>query len=298
MTFPSMNPDRSERVFYDRADYPAYVRKGRLSAYPDFAADDHWHDDIELIFILSGQMRYHVNGETVFLKEGEGIFINARQLHFGDSQEKKECVFLCVLLHPILLCLSRTVEQKYVSPLLFYEQIPFYHLRGEREWERDVLSSICRIYEVRDEELSELKIQRTFLDIWIALCENVIPMPKEPTAGNRELSALKKMISCINENYGEKLTLARIAAAGNVGKTACCAIFRRYTNKTPNEYLTQFRLRKAMELLKDSDMTVMEISYAVGFSGASYFSEVFRKNYACSPREYRKNPAGEAGKDL
>jgi len=288
MPYPNIKSDRSEQISYDKADYPAYIRKGTLSAYPNYAAESHWHDDIELILILSGQMQYNINGEIVLLREGEGIFVNARQLHFGYSEEKNECIFLCVLLHPILLCSSRTVEQKYVSALLFNKHIPFYHLKRNSGWERNILSSVQEIYDIRNDDLSELKIQRAFWDIWIALCENVISIQKTQISKNHHLSALKDMISFINQNYSEKLCLKDIAASGNVGKTGCCTIFKRYINKAPNEYLTELRLRKAMELLKNTDMTILEISYAVGFSGASYFTETFRKFNGCTPSEYRK----------
>lgn len=72
-----INSDRSENVKYDYsfgyADFPVYVRRALLSAYPGFAADSHWHDDIELILILTGKMHYGVNGEIVVLNKGEGI---------------------------------------------------------------------------------------------------------------------------------------------------------------------------------------------------------------------------------
>lgn len=284
----NINIDRSERVVYDKTDYPVYIRKGKLSAYPGFAAESHWHDDIELILILSGEMQYNVNGDIVCLNAGEGIFVNSRQLHFGYSGKKRECEFLCVLLHPILLCSSRTVEKKYVAPILFNEHIPFYHLKGEKCWEKAILTSVQSIYDVRNDELSELKLQRIFFDIWINLCENAVSISKEQFAKNHHLSVLKNMISYINVKYRERLTLEAIAASGNVSKTGCCTIFRRYVNKTPGEYLTELRLRKAMELLRDTDMTVLEIGYAVGFSGASYFAETFRKFHSCTPSEFRK----------
>lgn len=287
-TFPHIKHDRSERVVYDRTDYPAYIRRGKLSAYPSFAAESHWHDDIELIVVLSGEMQYNVNGTIVNMGQGEGIFVNARQLHFGYSEKKCECEFICVLLHPILLCASHMVEQTYVTPLLFDESIPFYRLKGDSDWEKRILASVCAIYDVREDALSELKIQRSFLDIWIDLCENAISTEKEPCAKNHHLSALKDMISFMNEKYSEKLSLEAIAASGKVSKTGCCMIFKRYINKTPNEYLTELRLRNAVDLLKSTDLTVLEISGAVGFSGASYFTETFRRVYGCTPSEYRK----------
>lgn len=284
----NIQPDRSERVFYDKADYPVYIRKGVLSSYPNYTATSHWHDDLELILILSGNMQYNINGEIVRLQEGEGIFVNARQLHFGYSEDKSECIFLCILLHPVLLCASPVVEQRYVRPLLFNEHIPFCLLTRATPWERQILDAIQHIYDIRDDALSELKIQHAFLEIWIALCENAVSMQKEQRAGNHHLSALKDMIAFMDRSYSEKVSLEAIAAAGKVGKTGCCAIFKRYMNKTPNGYLTELRLRKAIDLMQHTDMTLLEISDAVGFSGASYFAETFRKCYATTPSEYRR----------
>ncbi len=288
MKHPNINCDRSERVLYDKAEYPAYIRKGVLSAYPNYAAESHWHDDIELILILSGEMQYNINGETVLIKQGQALFVNSRQMHFGYSEKKRECEFICVLLHPVLLCTSQIAEKKYVTPLLSDEHIPFFCLRGVDEWERKIICSIRDIYDVRNDSISELKIQRLFLDIWIALCENMLSIQKEQASKSHHLSVLKDMIYFINQNYSEKLSLEDIAKSGKVGKTGCCAIFKKYINQTPNGYLTDLRLRKAAELLKSTDMTVTEICYDVGFSGASYFSETFRKLYGCTPSEYRK----------
>lgn len=284
-----LNPDRSERVFYNKADYPAYIKKGFLSAFPNYTAESHWHDDVEFILVLSGEMLYNINGEIVLLQEGEGIFVNSKQFHFGYSDRKKECIFICILLHPMLLCSSKSVEQNYINPIILNDYIPFYHIKGSSEWEKEILSRIKYIYDIQDNKTAELKIHKAFLDIWINLCENTVTIQKVRNFKNNSLSVLKKMILFTNQNYKEKITLADIASSGNVGKTCCCSIFKKYINKTPIEYLTEFRLRKGLELLRNTDMTVLEISFEVGFSGASYFSETFRKFYDCTPIEYRKN---------
>lgn len=284
-----INQDRSENVFYDKAGYPAYIRKGYLSSYPDYTAQSHWHDDIELILVLSGHMLYNINGEIIVLHEKEGVFVNTRQLHFGYSDDSSECIFICILLHPMLLCSSRSIEKNYVVPLLSDEHIPFYHFKGYSTWENRILASIRKIYNVRNEQVSELKIQRELCDIWITLCENILSLQKDAVSHTHHLSALKNMISYISEHYRDKISLENIAKAGNVGKTGCCTIFKKYTNRTPLEYTTQFRLRKSIDLLTQTDMTVLEISDEVGFSGASYFTETFRKRYGCTPSEYRKN---------
>lgn len=283
------NFDRSERVDYNKVDYPAYIRKGLLSFFPNYTAESHWHDDVEFILILSGKMFYNINGEVVLLEEGEGIFVNARQMHFGYSDCKKECSFICLLLHPILLCSSKSTEQNFINPIIQNDSIPFYHLKKTNAWERSALSVIRYIYDIRNDEIAELKINKAFLEIWISLYENIVTVRKHDNYKNNNLSILKKMILFINKNYKEKITLADIASSGNIGKTSCCSIFKKYINKTPLEYVTEFRLRKSLELLRNTDMTILEISYEVGFSGASYFSETFRKFYSCTPTEYKRS---------
>ena len=91
-----VNDDYSEKVQYDDPDYPVMISRDFLSSYPNYAAPSHWHDDIELIAVLSGQMQYSVNGEIFDLCAGEGVFINSRQMHFGFSSDREECEFICI----------------------------------------------------------------------------------------------------------------------------------------------------------------------------------------------------------
>ena len=105
--------------------------------------------------------------------------------------------------------------------------------------------------------------------------------------GIEQLSALKAMISCVHERYGEKLTLSDIAAAGAVSKRTCGMLFSRYIHKTPLEFLTDYRLRRSTELLEREDASILDIALTVGFSGASYYAETFRKRYGMTPSEYR-----------
>ena len=120
-----LKDDRSEIVHYDFEDYPIYIRKALLSSYNNFEAPLHWHDDIEFIAVLQGEMNYNINGEIITLMQNEGVFVNSRQLHFGFSKAKTECDFICVLIHPLMLCVSGAIEQKYVVPLLENQNVSY-----------------------------------------------------------------------------------------------------------------------------------------------------------------------------
>lgn len=54
-----------------------------LSTFPNYAVYIYWHDDSELIAILSGRMLYNGNVRIIVLNEGEGIIVNSKQFHFG-----------------------------------------------------------------------------------------------------------------------------------------------------------------------------------------------------------------------
>lgn len=287
MTLVELKDDLSEKIKYDYADYPILTRHALLSSYPNYAAPAHWHDDVEFIAVLSGKMKYNVNGEIITLSENEGIFVNARQMHFGFSIDKNECDFICIQLHPLMLCATYAYERDFVLPVLYNRNATYIKLNTDILWQKIILEHIKEIYSVRGERTAALKTQNLFLSIWIQLYEN-IQIESQRKTQNTDLSVLKNMIGFIQRNYTVKVTLADIAASGAIGQSKCCKLFAKYTGQTPNMYLTQYRLDKGTVLLKNTDMTITEIANAIGFNGSSYYAETFRKWYGKSPSEYKR----------
>ena len=140
-----IKPDGSERVKYNIAGLPLYVLRGILSTYPNYAAESHWHDDLEFIAVQSGKMQYNINGEIVNLHTGNGIFVNAKQFHFGFSDCHSECEFLCVLFHPALICLSQDMEKTFIAPIVGNTALSYCVLHGNIEWENRVLKRKKRL---------------------------------------------------------------------------------------------------------------------------------------------------------
>lgn len=285
-----LKDDRSEKVKYDYTDYPIYIRRERLSSFSGYTAPAHWHDDIELIAVLSGEMQYNVNGEIITMAENEGIVVNARQMHFGFSAEKKECDFICILLHPLMLCATYACERDFVLPVLNNRNAACIKLDACIGWQKAVFENIIAMYSARNERSAALRIQNLFSGIWIQLFEN-IPSESQEIKQNADLSVLRNMVGFIQQNYTAKIMLADIATAGAVGQSKCCKLFAKYVGQTPNMYLTQYRLDKSAFLLNNTDMSVTEIATEVGFGGSSYFAETFRRWYGKSPSEYRNRDA-------
>ena len=62
-------PDASEIIHYDNPDFPVYIKNDDISDYPGHKVLCHWHDDIELINITEGKMKYHIRGRYFMLCE-------------------------------------------------------------------------------------------------------------------------------------------------------------------------------------------------------------------------------------
>lgn len=94
--------------------------------------------------------------------------------------------------------------------------------------------------------------------------------------------------SYIRAHYPEKLTVEWLAAVVGLSPKYLIRIFKKETGMTLMEYLTRARLDAACNLLENTTKSICEISEAVGYSDALYFSKVFRNTYGISPRTYRQ----------
>ena len=110
-------PDGSEIVQYDAPMFFSFTEHSLLHQYPHMRAECHWHVDLELTYIIHGHMWYFVNGETVRLDEGQAIFVNSRQLHYGFTKDGSDCEFSCTLLNPAKMCASFEVYDRFIAPL-------------------------------------------------------------------------------------------------------------------------------------------------------------------------------------
>lgn len=275
-------------VQHDEVEFPVAIRRDWLSHYPNLEIDNHWHDEVEFILIMRGTMRCSVNGECVILSQDEGIFINSRQVHDIRSENKHDCDFIQIHLHPVVLCATKAIENRFVLPVIENDNYPFQILKPDFDWQRNILDAIVRVYYMRHETTMELGALGQLFTIWEQIFLHSGKVPAKVRESSPQLTQLKAMISYIASHYNSRINLDDIRAAGNMGKTSCCQLFQKYLNQTPITYLTMFRLRKGAELLAQTDMPIVEISYEVGFSGASYFAEAFKKHMGEMPSEYRK----------
>jgi two-component system response regulator YesN len=98
----------------------------------------------------------------------------------------------------------------------------------------------------------------------------------------------QEAVRYIAAHYGEELTLAQLAGALDVSESHLSHIFKKETGQTLNGYLTNYRIRQAMQRLGDCRSRVSEVAEQVGYRDVTYFSATFKKITGLSPSEYQK----------
>ena len=277
--------EKSEQIHYKDSYIPYYVIRtfGRL---PGTSGIMHWHQDIEIIVVLRGTLHLEVSGVMHHITEGNGVFINAKEIHRGTS---RDCDHICLRLNPILLCVNEYYEQNYVMPVLNHPDLRMLELDQNIQWHKQIIEMTEEIYmfDAAGEAGMPLLIERYFFDIWQVLYKNCPPIKRITSAESLQMTTLKNMMGYIQENYREQIRLKDIAEAGNVSVSTCSNLFSRLIHQSPVSYLLTYRLHEAQKLLQNTSLTITEIASASGFNSSSYFTEIFHRETGMTPIQYR-----------
>jgi len=101
---------------------------------------------------------------------------------------------------------------------------------------------------------------------------------------------VKLFIRYIEEEYTSKIKVSYFADKNSIERTNFSKIFKKHMDITPQNFIINFRLSKALVLLKNINLTTLEVSSLVGFSDYKHFLKSFKKKYGVTPKEYKKDP--------
>lgn len=277
--------DGSERVNYQNDDFPSYLHVGSVFPGASWINKPHYHEDLEFITITKGKTGYNINGETIYLEQGDTLMVNANQVHYNFTTQPESCSYYIAILHPSLLCSSYYVQSHFVDPLVNNPNIPYVLLKHTDPFSIRIFSDVENLIDAID---SELSITICFLNLYKHIffwCRG-----KDMLELNTQLdttdSSFKKMLDFIHAHFTEALTLSDIAKAGGVSKTHCNNLFKQYTGNTPMNCLNRYRVERVAFYVTNTKLSMSEIAERTGFSGASYMTETFKKINGVSPRVY------------
>jgi len=271
--------------------FPVNISIERIESYEKGNFLWHWHPEIELTLILSGQIEYQIEDNTYILSAGDGVFCNGNSLHSGHMHKGQDCTYLSITFHPRFLYgyENSVLNTKYVNYITSNALWASLVLEKGISWQEEVLKYMRDIYglSLNSSEDYELQVHMLLLRVWHKLYQHFSTQPNEFAKPKQHLQRLRDMLAFIEQNYNQEISLEDVAKTANICKSECCRFFKKHMGMTIFDYILYVRIQNSLPLLKKID-SITEVAAIVGFSSPSYYSQIFKRYMKCTPMEYKK----------
>jgi len=253
----------------------------------------HWHEEVEILIVKKGSVKFSFPDKTTILNEGQGCFINSNVLHTAHTVMDDDCILHSLLFLPSLISgpIESVFNQRYVKPLIHADHIPFITFERAIDWQKDALEMLenaYSTYEANDFGF-EWDVRENLSKIWHLIVKNYETSLEQPTVKQDNiLNRVKTMLEFVHSNYQDRISLPEIATAANISGRECLRCFQKSIGISPMQYLLQYRINIAAKQILETDLDITTICQEVGIESPSYFTKKFKQSKGITPSEYRK----------
>lgn len=255
----------------------------------------HTHNYVEFIYMCQGETTHIIDGQRIVLKEGDLLFMNqhARQeiLPAGEND-----IAVNFMILPEFFNTAFSMMEQSESPLrdfliscltkkdmdgnfLYFKVSDIPQIQNIME---NMIWNMLRTDSLEFQNINQVTIGLLFLN----LLKHTESIGVSRSSYDQEI--MFRLLRYIDTDYRE-------ASLNSFSKTAkedpyvLSRIIKKNTGSTFKELLQSKRLNKAQELLKNTNISIADISVMVGYDNTSFFHRLFRRNFGCSPRDFRLN---------
>lgn len=244
----------------------------------------HWHNSVEIIFVLRGTLEVVIDSVNHTLKEGDVLLINQHHVHE-------------------VIGLDMNIIATYQIPAAYLKE----HMKSAEEFSfnfqaskagtesKDAVYRLRRLLaemvqlKYKRTETYELDMQSAMLGVLSILVKRFKAPPADGAVNERHMDRMLRIISYIDDHYREPITLQSIAEREFLSVPYLSKFFSENIGLNFQAYLTSIRLKNAVEdLLRQEDASISELAMLHGFPNAKSFYAAFKNRYHMTPNEYRK----------
>lgn len=236
-------------------------------------------------YVLEGKGIYKVNGKTYQLEKNQGFLIEPGNLIYYEADKESPWQYTWI-------GFSGTKAKDYLKRTTLSIDNPIFSFPENS----NLLTSLNNI--VSSSKITSnrnLIILSKLYEFLYLLCEQ---FPNhEVITTERPQNYIEEALFFIHQNYADNITVKDIAVHISLDRSYLHRIFKKFINKSPQEYLLAFRMEKAASLLIDSTLKIGDISRSVGYVDALLFSKTFKKSKGLNPSNFRAKYSKQAGND-
>ncbi len=252
----------------------------------------HWHNDIELIYVLGGSIRMGVNDSVKILEAGDMAVVSSGNIHFYDSSAYSSETILVIFdpqfIHqPLTWPGSSTFESPFISEAYFKNS------NAEQGISLELKELFLELLEEAQNSSPYLEyFYKGALNKILGLMLRYLPRTgkeKPDSAAGKNILLFQEILDYLDENHVNDISLESTAAVFFVSSSYFSKLFKKLSGKTFKDYLNCLRIEKAVDMLSGGTQSVSEIAFSCGFGSIRNFNRVFKKVTGKSPVKYMQD---------
>lgn len=229
----------------------------------DNVTPNHFHKKIELMYVQEGEKKVITNNKMIVLQTGDIFIADSYVIHsYLDSRNSKQ---ICVVFPNIYL-------KNYFN--LYGDKVLKGNVIRDHEFTKGLEPLIKNLKDISEE--NQLLYQG---NIDMLLGYIVAKLGVEEKEFNYNLGLIGDIITYINEHYREEINLEKLANHFGYSKYYFSRLFNNSMGTSITDYISIIRVNKVLEMLKNTDTTIVDAIFSCGFSSVPTFYRVLKKNY-------------------
>jgi xylan 1,4-beta-xylosidase len=244
---------------------------------------EHAHRDIELIYVIKGQLQVKISGTAYNLTTSDLVLINSNEFHSFQSNQDN----LFVIIHFNYDELTTLLSQR---NLTFSRDCSIQN--STKSEFKDALEELLTVY-MKQNNGTEIEFLEKAYKVSSLLTSKLL---KKNDNNNLEKNIslkgqderLADILDYIQSNFREPLSLDEVAGLYFLSSPYLSKFFKKQTGKTFSQYLNEVRLAHSVNELLNTDKPITRVALDNGFPNLTAFNRVFNEQYQMKPVEYRK----------
>lgn len=256
--------------------------KFMLSQCTDLTIPAHWHDYLEVLYMMEGELTAVVQAGSYLLTPGNLMIINSKELHMTRANGSVSYILLQISAEQLQNFLPSGTNlhfQTMISPRDHTED--FSNLRVCLEQMLDAYTYQENGYQF----FFAANLYEFLYHLYKNYCSLSPAAPEVRT--NRDLERVTQVMDWVRVHFQKPLTLDDAAASLAVSREYFCRLFKRYTGQTFLEYLNSVRTMHLYDDLKNTDESITVLMERNGISNYKVFMRTFKKLYGDTPQRIR-----------
>lgn len=226
-------------------------------------------------YVLEGSGVFYIDGIKYTLTKGQGFLIPPNVITYYQADENTPWTYVWVGFHGLK-------AKTYLHRANMTRKNPTFNYQG------DTLENY--IFQMMDVDTfspyRDLQLQGY---LFLFISELVKNSPSDSFSKHSTTDIyIKEAMTFIENNYSRPIKISDIARNLSIDRSYFSNVFKKALQKTPQEFLLEYRMDKACELMRNPNLSISNIAFSVGYTDAFNFSKMFKKIKGASPSEYRK----------